>query len=246
MMPDAIVLCGGAGTRLRSVTGTAPKAMAIVAGRPFMEFLLLQLRRYGYTRVILSVGYQQQVIRDHFAEKAFDLNLSYSSESSPLGTGGALRQAIDLVKTDIALVMNGDSYTDLDLCRFAFAHQKHAADLTVAVVAEDRTDAGSVLLGDHGRITAFAEKRPVVSSRYRSAGIYMISRSLAASIPQAVQISLEEQLLPLWIQEGRHIRAFVHPGTCIDIGTPERYQGAQDFLANFEAAAMAPRSEGQP
>ena len=247
MMPDAILLCGGAGLRLRSVTGDdAPKAMASVAGRPFMELLLLQLKRHGVSRVILSVGYQQHVIRNHFGEKAFGLELLYSSESSPLGTGGALRQAANLVTTDSALVMNGDSYTDLDLGRLALTHLKDKADLTVTVVAGTQSDAGSVLLDDQGRITAFAEKRFVQSAHYRSAGIYMLSKHLLAGISHGLQISLEQQLFPAWIEEGRTIRGFIHVGTCIDIGTPERYQGAQAILANVEAKGSATRSEGQP
>lgn len=245
MMPDAVILCGGAGLRLKSVTGDAPKTMASVAGRPFMEFLLLQLQRHGFSRVILSVGYQQHVIRDHFGSEAFGLEVLYSSEPSPLGTGGALRQAANLLTTESALVMNGDSYTDVDLCRLANTHLQDKADLTVVVITEDRSDAGTVLLDHNHRITTFAEKRPVQSARYRSAGIYMLSRQLVDRIPQAVQISLEEKVFPGWIAEGRNVRALVHPGKCIDIGTPERFQGAQDIFANVEAAGSAPRNEGQ-
>ena len=114
-MPDAIVLCGGAGLRLRSVIGDAPKGMAAVAGRPFLELLLRQLRRHGFERVILAVGYQRDMIYSHFGESAFGLRLAYSVESSPLGTGGAVRNAADLVESESVLIMNGDSYTDADL-----------------------------------------------------------------------------------------------------------------------------------
>ena len=246
MKPDAIVLCGGAGLRLRSVTGsTAPKAMARVAGRPFMELLFLQLKRHGYSRVILSVGYQQDVIRGHFGDSAFGLEVLYSPESSPLGTGGALGQAAHLVTTDDALVMNGDSYTDIDLGRLALMHLKDKADVTVSLVPGTLADAGSVLVDHHGKITTFAEKSFVQGARYRSAGIYMIGRQLLASMPQSQQVSLEQQLFPAWIAEGRNIRAFIHAGTCIDIGTPERYQGAQTILAHVETHGFATRSEGQ-
>src|SRR6266545_2288700 len=95
-VPDAIVLCGGVGTRLRVVTD-GPKAMVSVGGRPFLEFLLRQLRRSGVERVILAVGFQSNVIRNHFGEEAFGLHLVYSPEVTPLGTGGALRNAANLV-----------------------------------------------------------------------------------------------------------------------------------------------------
>src|SRR5271166_5438180 len=85
--PDAILFCGGAGLRLRSVTGDVPKAMASIAGRPFLELLLRQLRRHGLQRVILAVGHRRDVIRSYFGERAFGLNLAYSAESKPLGTG---------------------------------------------------------------------------------------------------------------------------------------------------------------
>ncbi len=244
-MPDAVILCGGAGLRLRSVTGDTPKAMASIAGRPFLEILLNQLKRYGFSRIILSVGHQSHVIRDYFGEESYGLELLYSFESSPRGTGGALREASNLMTTDSALVMNGDSYTDLDLSRLSFVHLKDRSDLTVVVVAQTRSDAGSVLLDDNGRVTTFAEKQVVGSSRYLSAGIYMLNKNLACSIPNAVQISLEEQLFPLWIREGRMIRAFVHPGESIDIGTPERFRKAQDVLAKVEVERSALRCDGQ-
>ena len=90
--PDAILLCGGAGLRLRSVIGDAPKAMASVAGRPFLELLLRQLRRHGFERVILAVGYQKDVIHSHFGERAFGLHLAYSVESSPTRDGRRIAQ----------------------------------------------------------------------------------------------------------------------------------------------------------
>ncbi len=106
-LPDAIVLCGGAGVRLRSVTEGAPKSMAGIAGRPFLELLLKQLRRHGFDRVILAVGYQRDMIRERFGQWAFGLEVAYSVESSPLGTGGALRNAAGLVTSEGALIMNG-------------------------------------------------------------------------------------------------------------------------------------------
>lgn len=242
-VPDAFILCGGAGLRLRSVTGHAPKSMATIAGRPFLEFLLLQLKRSGFSRVILGVGYQSQIIQDHFGEKAFGMDVLYSPELSPLGTGGALRQAVDLVKTDNVLVMNGDSYTDLDLRRLVIEHTKGHADLTVVVFADERSDAGSVLLDNENRITAFAEKRVVQHAHLQSAGIYLLSKRLVASIPPGVQISLEERLFPLWIEEGQVVKAFVHPGKCIDIGTPERYQSAQKILRELELHGSSMGSE---
>ena len=114
-IPDVVILSGGFGLRLRGMIGDVPKPMAPIAGRPFLELLLRQLKRQGFLRVILSVGYKQEVIREHFGDKAFGLELVYSIETSPLGTGGALREAVHRLRTETALIMNGDSYTDVDL-----------------------------------------------------------------------------------------------------------------------------------
>src|SRR5580692_11258752 len=121
--PDVVVLCGGFGLRLRGLVGETPKPMAAIRGRPFMELLLKQLRRHGFSRIILSVGYKHEVIREYFGDGAFGLELVYSIEMSPLGTGGALRQALDDIKTDDFVVLNGDSYTNADLNALVANHR---------------------------------------------------------------------------------------------------------------------------
>src|ERR1051326_6545428 len=156
--PDAIVLCGGAGSRLRTVTN-CPKAMVPVAGRPFLELLLRQLRRWGIERVILAVGYQRDAIRNHFGDEAFGLHLVYSPELTPLGTGGALRNAADLVSSTTALVLNGDSYTDADFHRFLRCHDDSGAPVSLLVVPFDgREDCGTVSVDAGGQLLLFQEK----------------------------------------------------------------------------------------
>jgi NDP-sugar pyrophosphorylase family protein len=218
--------------------------MAQVGGRPFLELLLRQLKRHGFSRVILSVGYKQEVIREHFGEEAFGLELVYSIETSPLGTGGALREAANHIRTEIALVMNGDSYTDVDLSRLLREHDRNDAGVTIVVIPETRSDAGSVVLDRNGKVKAFAEKRHVPDSCYLSAGIYMFSKNLIAGIPQSSKISLEEQLFPQWLADGKSIEGFVYEGQCLDIGTPERYLKAQHALEKVESETFI-ESEGR-
>jgi NDP-sugar pyrophosphorylase family protein len=244
--PDAVLLCGGAGLRLRSAIGNAPKGLADVAGRPFLELLLRQLRRHGVERTILAVGYQKELIQSHFGERAFGMHLAYSVESCPLGTGGALRNAADLIESDNVLIMNGDSYTDADLCEFVVAHREANADLSVVVVSADgRDDCGSVLIDGSGKLAGFAEKQDSFHAPYVNAGIYMMSRQMLYEIPPGREVSLERELLPQWLRQGKNILAFVCPGRCIDIGTPERYRSAQDILANVEVDARVPQCESQ-
>lgn len=234
-LPDAIVLCGGAGLRLRSVTGDAPKVMARIAGRPFLELLLRQIHRHEFSRVIMAVGYQKEMIRSHFGDEDFGLRLAYSEETAPLGTGGALGNAAELLESDIALVMNGDSYTDLDLRRFVAEHRAARADVSLAVVAADgRVDCGSVFADQSGKLAGFAEKQGGVGAPYINAGIYVLSKSLLLEIPPAPQISLERDLLPRWFEARRSMRVFFAEGSCVDIGTPERFWEAQQALANVE------------
>lgn len=243
-LPDAIILCGGAGVRLRDITGNAPKAMAKVAGRPFLELLLMQLRRHGFQRAILAVGYHEEAIRSYFAGRALGLELAYSVESSPLGTGGALRQAADLVESDIVLIMNGDSYTDAELPQLVADHRESKADVSVVLVpADGRNDGGLVQVGPSGKLARFEEKQSRSGAGYLNAGIYTMSRRCLYEIPHGFQVSLEKELLPRWIREGKDVSAFFCPGKCVDIGTPARYQSAQSILANSEIEASAPRGE---
>jgi NDP-sugar pyrophosphorylase family protein len=238
--PDAIILCGGAGLRLRSVTG-APKSMATVAGRPFLELLLLQLKRHFVERVILAIGYRGEAIRSHFGDQVFGLQLAYSTELSPLGTSAALRQAADLVESDLALVMNGDSYTAADRCKFVNRHGTSQADVWVLVVPVDgRVDCGAVTVEKGDQLPAFHEKRNAPGSQYINAGMYFMSRQIAKEIPLGTNVSLEQDVCPRWLAEGKYVRAHSDEAQCVDIGTPERYFRAQAILARAEGDG-APR-----
>jgi NDP-sugar pyrophosphorylase family protein len=243
---DAIVLCGGAGTRLRSVTGDAPKSLATIGDRPFLDILISQLRRHGFKHVILAVGYQRDLIRSHFDNRSHDISLEYSIESMPLGTGGALRNAVDFVNTESVLVMNGDSYTDADLSRFAADHRESRADVTVLVVPTDgRVDCGLVSVDPDGRVLGFKEKQSATGMQYVNAGIYMVAKEILYEMAPNQRVSLEEELFPRLLAEGKDVRAFHHSGECIDIGTPERYLNAQESLASVEPGGILSVHKGQ-
>ena len=244
-MPDGLILCGGAGLRLRGVIGDSAKGMASIAGRPFLELLLRQLHRHGFEKVILAVGYQKDSIRKHFGDRAYELDLMYSEETVPLGTGGALRNAAQLIASDSVLVMNGDSYADVDLTAFAESYRDVGCDASMVVITPDgRSDCGFVLLRPDGEVKSFNEKEAPHDEAYVNAGIYLVSKSMLQEIPRGREISLEKTTFPHWLHEGRHIRAFIHSGRCIDIGTPERYHNAQGALAGFETD-MCIQGEGQ-
>ncbi len=240
-MPNAIILCGGAGSRLRSITGDAPKAMALIGRRPFLELLLSQLARGSIRRVILAVGFRKEAIMSHFGDHHSGLKLVYSVESSPLGTGGALRNAAELLDSEVALVLNGDSYIDADLNQLMKDHHDNEADVTVLLTRdESRNDCGSVRFDENGRITNFQEKISSPEASYVNAGVYLISRTLLFGIPVGNPVSIERELFPQWLRDKKLVRAALSPGACVDIGTPERYLLAQTALAHAETSKCGP------
>jgi D-glycero-alpha-D-manno-heptose 1-phosphate guanylyltransferase len=221
--------------------------MAKVDGRPFLEFLLRQLHRYGFERGILAVGYQRDAIHSHFGNCAFGLHLDYSEESCPLGTGGALRNAADLIESDSVLVMNGDSYTDVDLSAFLDDYWRAKADASVVVVpADGRNDCGFILMNQEGKVESFDEKQAPLHASYVNAGIYMLPQQMLREVPaEGRGVSLERELIPRWLRQGRYIKGFLSSGRCVDIGTPERYRNAQSVLASVESDACLSHLETQ-
>jgi mannose-1-phosphate guanylyltransferase len=206
--------------------------------------LLRQLSRYGFERAILAVGYQQDLIRSQLGSSMFGLRLDYSSEASPLGTGGALRQAADLMESATAIAMNGDSYTDADLGSFVSEHASSGAQASVVVVpADGRTDCGLVRVDSSGGVLHFDEKLGPARTHYVNAGIYAMSKELLNEIPAEHAVSLEREVFPRWLEEGKSIRVFVCPNNCVDIGTPDRYRTAQNVLADAEAEVSALEQE---
>ena len=155
---EAIVLAGGLGTRLASRLHGLPKPMAPVAGRPFLEILLTQLRRSGCTRVLLSVGHQHTVIQDHFGASFHGMAIDYVIESVPLGTGGAIRLALAEAREESVLVLNGDTFLDADYAAMLRFHAAAGAAVTLAVVHRDDVSRyGSVTI-EGQRIAGFQEK----------------------------------------------------------------------------------------
>src|SRR5580698_1551897 len=155
---EAIVLAGGLGTRLASRLHGLPKPMAPVAGRPFLEILLTQLRRSGCTRVMISVGHQHTAIQDHFGASFHGMALDYVIESAPLGTGGAIRLALAEACEESVLVLNGDTFLDADYAAMLRSHTATGAAATLAVVHRDDVGRyGSVTIEDE-HIVSFEEK----------------------------------------------------------------------------------------
>lgn len=223
--PDAAILCGGAGTRLAALHLGLPKSLLPVGGRPFLAGLVAALARQGVARIVLCTGQGRDQIRACFESGAAPAEILFSGETAPLGTAGALRLALPLLRTDPFLVLNGDSWAPFNLPALLARQQQAAAEIAlVAACADERADAGSLRLDPQDRVQDFAEKQPI-GARLHSAGIYLFRRRVLEALPAGRAISLEREILPQYL-DGRMI-AVPADGPLLDIGTPERLARAQ-------------------
>ena len=237
---EAIVLAGGLGTRLRSVVADLPKAMAPVAGRPFLEHLLDLLVEAGFESAILAVGYRSEAIRGHFGERYRDMPLTYSIENHPLGTGGAIRLALRSATARDVFVVNGDTLADVDFRSMLEAHRSAVAAMTIAVhEVPDTARYGSLVL-DGDRIQGFREKGRH-GPGWINAGVYVVPRSLFEHARPPDAFSFESDFLVPSIDSLKPL-AFPTRGLFIDIGVPDDYTRAQRLLVTRVPACIPPEA----
>jgi histidinol-phosphate phosphatase family protein len=228
----AAVLAGGLGTRLRSVVGDRPKVLAQVRARPFLAYLLDQLAAAGCRSVVLCTGFLGQQVSRVFGENYGPLRLFYSREQEPLGTAGALRFALSHIGCDPVLVMNGDSFCDIDLNAFRDWHCRRQATISMALARVERTERYGRVKFDAGtRIVEFIEKQEGAGPGWINAGIYFIGQEVLRSIPEGADLSLEREIFPRWVGHGLY--GYTTLGSFIDIGTPVDFAGAEKFFAGI-------------
>ena len=226
----AVILAGGLGTRLRPVITNCPKCLAEVNGKPFLTFLLNQIAFTGIKHVVLCIGHLGEQVKSTFGTNYRNLSLEYSQETELLGTGGALRLALPLLKSRTVLVLNGDSYCDLNLEDFWHWHNQQHTPVSLALaMVENVSRYGQVRTNDDGRVTEFVEKGQAQGAGWINAGIYLLDYSMITFIPDGQVISLEKDIFPNWIQKG--LSGYRSPGRLLDIGTPESYAQAELFFA---------------
>ncbi len=227
----AVILAGGLGLRLRPVLADRPKVLAPVQQRPFVTFLLDRLAAVSLPSVILLTGYRAEQVQQALGSTCAGLELIYSVEPQPLGTGGALRWALPKLATPTVLLLNGDSYCDVDLAALLAFHRRHQADLTLTLVEVAQVDRfGQVEVFGNGRVQRFAEKPASAGSGWINAGVSLLERSLLAEIPAERPLSLERDLLPGWVA-GKKVFGCCWSGAFLDIGTPASYAAANAFFA---------------
>jgi len=227
--PCAIILAGGFGTRLRSLVSDLPKPMASVGGRPFLAHLLDHLERQGIQRIILALGYKHEAFIDYFGARYRSMLLGYLIEEAPLGTGGALRRALEVVEKGPILALNGDTFLALDYGSMLTAHLAAGAVLTIAL--RQAPDAGRYGLAvvEQGRVTAFFEKSNATPG-WVNAGVYILERDIFAPFNLPEVFSFERDFLQTYCTQLRPL-AYPTNASFIDIGTPEDYLRVKQGLS---------------
>lgn len=225
---EAIILAGGFGTRLKSVISDIPKAMAPIGDKPFLSYLLDYLKSQGVTKIILSVHHLREHIRDYFKSQYNDLEICYAEEEQPLGTGGAIVNALKYgnVKDDI-FVINGDTFLKLNYQALRQQHLVNASRMTIALrKISDCSRYGTVEINKN-RIIAFKSNSDKLSG-YINAGVYLIHPEIFAGENLAEKFSFEE-----FIQKNLQVispEGFITEDYFIDIGIPEDYRQAATMM----------------
>lgn len=230
-MFDAVILAGGLGTRLRSVVSDVPKCMAPVDGRPFLEWVLRWIEPFRPNKIILSLGYLSEVVTDWVATtmKDYPIPIEWVIEETPLGTGGGIKLALSKVTANQCVILNGDTFFDVDLNAFCKFRVNSGSVLAVALKPMERFDRyGSVTLDEGSHIISFNEKR-YCDKGLINGGVYCIDCTAGLLNDKPEKFSFEKDILEPQSSKGM-LSGFVSDGSFIDIGIPQDYSLAQTFL----------------
>lgn len=233
---DFLILCGGLGSRLQPVIKDVPKILAPVNGKPFLNYLLKYLEQFGMQEIILCTGYKHDQIYDWVTNHySGTIKIKFSKEDEPLGTGGAVKNAERLITKKNLIVINGDTFLNIDYNNFIVQYESlNTFGLIALMEMNNSINYGTVVVDANSRITSFKEKSQN-SSALINCGVYVFSKSLLNFIPARTKISLEYEILPALLKEIElsFLGYEVPKGTkFIDIGTPQRLMEAEEVIAD--------------
>jgi NDP-sugar pyrophosphorylase family protein len=212
------------------VVDDRPKVLAPVAGRPWLAHVLERLHESGVEEALLLAGYRAEQLLQTLGDSYQGMRLVYHVERSPLGTAGAVRQALDLIRTPAVLLLNGDSWCEVDLTLFRDFHEQQPASPSLVLSrVSDTSRFGRVQVDEDGTIGHFEEKGASPGPGWINAGIYLLPRDDLVSLPPDRPLSLEREVLPGWVAQ-RRVRGYRCPGRFLDMGTPGSYASAEAFL----------------
>lgn len=223
----AVILAGGLGTRLRSIVSDRQKVIAKVGDKPFITYLLDELDQIGINKVILCVGYLGDQVQAALGSQYKGMQLIYSQEPKPLGTGGALRFALHLMNSEQIMILNGDSFCQANLTAFWNSHlEKQSAISLLLVRVADSSPFGKVEIDAKSRVLSFCEKGQK-GNGWVNAGVYLFQRKILETLP-AGTCSIEKDIFPKWV--GKGLMGYCCRGKFLDIGTPSAYSASQHFF----------------
>ncbi|WP_455569649.1 mannose-1-phosphate guanylyltransferase [Streptosporangium canum] len=248
---EAILLVGGQGTRLRPLTLGTPKPLLPTAGVPFLAHQLARARSFGVRRIVFATSYRAEMFSEAFGDgSAFGLSLEYMTEETPLGTGGAIRNAAEALTCGPdapVLVLNGDILSGHDIGDQVARHVAEQAAVTLHLTeVEDPTRFGCVPTDDAGRVTAFLEKTPNPVTNRINAGCYVFTRSVIDSIPAGEVVSVERETFPGLIDSGALVLGYADASYWLDVGTPAAFiKGSRDLVLGRLASPALPCPPGE-
>jgi len=231
MTSEAIILAGGFGTRLTSVKDI-PKPMAPIKGKPFLEYILNYISSFNVSKVHLAVGYKYEVIQTYFGNNFNGLELNYVIEDNPLGTGGAIKKALEKVESNNVFIVNGDTFFELNFEELETFHAENNADVTLGLKPMFDFDRyGTVELDENNQVCKFSEKKHC-DEGVINAGVYLLKRTIFEGMEFPDRFSIENDFFEKYYEDQR-LFGFIHEGYFIDIGIPTDYLKAQKELPEF-------------
>ncbi len=232
---DIVILAGGLGKRLASVTGGGQKILAEIDGKPFISILIDYIASQGGRRFILCTGHGAKSVEDTLRGAHPQLEIIFSVEQEPLGTGGAIKQGASYVKTDRFIAMNGDCFCVIDYNALIAFHKAQGAQASLGVTQlADAREYGTIEVDAQKNITAFKEKQPQLCPALINTGTYCLNRQVFDLVQTPQKFSIEYDFFPHLVGQG--FCAFEVANQFIDIGTPDRYQWAKQHLASLRGA----------
>ena len=230
-MIEAIILAGGFGKRLQSKVQNIPKPMAPINNRPFLDYLLDYLIQYKVNKVILSVYYKHELIKDYYRNSYKGINISYSIDDAALGTGGAIKAALPKSKNDNIFIINGDTYYEVNLTQLYNEHVDNNNDITLSLKPMSNFERyGFVETDSNGQVISFNEKK-YCEYGVIDGGIYLINRSIYNSFKSGKKFSFNDFIMNNL--NSLKVGSLLCDELFIDIGTPEDYDRAHLILENY-------------
>lgn len=249
-MAVAILLVGGFGTRLMPLTRNTPKPMLTVAGIPVTEHQLMMAKAAGIKEIVLATSYLSEVFTPYFGDGSkWGMSIKYAVEKEPLGTGGAIANAAQLLETKESIViLNGDVLSAHDLSEQIRQHETNDADVTLHLTqVEDARAFGCVPTDVQGRVTAFLEKMDNPVTNQINAGCYVFNPRVISAIPLETVVSVERETFPKLVSDGAKVYGYLENAYWLDIGTPKALLKASiDIVLRSGPGLVMPGAQVDP